>query len=227
MNDKKSIMLYLDAIEQWDMLSDVQAGQLIKALLRYGRTGEQIETSDGALKMAFSFMTAQIDRDNAKWEQTREKRREAINKRWSNTKNTNEYNSIQKIQMNTNDTVTDTVTDTVKVTVTDTVNNNIIKKEKVTPIDKLINDYTESEDLKAAIKDFIKFRKAIKAPLTDRALTLCFIKLDQLGQNDTEKISVINQSIERGWKGLFPLKDKGTTSDDDYSAYNAVINQFM
>ena len=105
MAERKSIMLYLDALEQWDMLTDEQAGVLIKALLRYSKTGEQLKSTDGMVKMAFSFMSAQIDRDGAKWERTCEKRRDAIKKRWGS--NTNEYNSIQ---MNTKDTDTDTDT---------------------------------------------------------------------------------------------------------------------
>lgn len=123
-------MLYLDAIEQWDMLTDEQAGVLIKALLRYSKTGEKLETADGMLRMAFSFMTAQIDRDGAKWEKTCEKRREAVKKRW-NKDNTNVYNSIQ---VNTKDTDTDKDKDTDKDTDKDkdniTLTSNINKKEK-------------------------------------------------------------------------------------------------
>ena len=109
-------MLYHDTIEQWEMLSNEQAGRLIKALLRYGKSGERINSDDEAVTMAFSFISSQIDRDNQKWEKTCEKRREAINKRWST-----KYNSIQK---NTNDTNTNTVTDTNTNTITDTVTSN-------------------------------------------------------------------------------------------------------
>ena len=69
MADRKSIMLYLNDLEQWEMLSPEQAGELIVALLRYAKTGDRIETEDGMLRMAFSFMTAQIDRDGEKYEQ--------------------------------------------------------------------------------------------------------------------------------------------------------------
>ena len=90
-----------------------------------------------------------------------------------------------------------------------------------------MEEYTTNADLKAAIFDFIHFRKAIKAPLTDRALTLCLNKLDKLANNDLEKIAVLNQSIERGWRGLFEVKDNSfnapapksnntVPSEDDY-----------
>lgn len=89
---------------------------------------------------------------------------------------------------------------------TDTENSTPNKKTKK-GFDAVVEEYTTNEELKAAIFDFIQFRKAIKAPLTDRALTLCLNKLDKLANNDLEKIAVLNQSIERGWKGLFEVKD--------------------
>ena len=81
------------------------------------------------------------------------------------------------------------------------------KRKTTKGFDAVVEEYTTNAELKAAIFDFIKFRKAIKAPLTDRALTLCLNKLDKLANNDLEKIAVLNQSIERGWRGLFEVKD--------------------
>ena len=94
------------------------------------------------------------------------------------------------------------------------------KKKTKKGFDAVVEEYTTNADLKAAIFDFIQFRKAIKAPLTDRALTLCLNKLDKLASNDLEKIAILNQSIERGWKGLFEVKDnvsyhRPTTSENN------------
>lgn len=74
---KKSFMLYIDTYEQWDMLTDEQAGILIKALFEYVQTGEKPEISDGMVKIAFSFISAQIDRDNEKYQETCQKRADA------------------------------------------------------------------------------------------------------------------------------------------------------
>lgn len=90
----------------------------------------------------------------------------------------------------------------------DNINSLSSDKRKTTKgFDAVVEEYTTNAELKAAVFDFIQFRKAIKAPLTDRALTLCLNKLDKLANNDLEKIAVLNQSIERGWKGLFEVKD--------------------
>lgn len=88
------------------------------------------------------------------------------------------------------------------------ISNTNIKKEKraKTNFDKTIENYTDNEELREAILEFIKFRKGIRSILTDRALILLLRNLDKFAKNDNEKIEIINQSILNGWKGIFPLK---------------------
>lgn len=82
------------------------------------------------------------------------------------------------------------------------------KKEKGTSIDKIINSYTENEGLRNALKEFLKMRKSIKKPMTDRAMALLLNKLDKLGKSDNEKIEILNQSIFNSWQGVFELKKR-------------------
>jgi hypothetical protein len=82
------------------------------------------------------------------------------------------------------------------------------KKEKESGLDQIINSYTINEGLKDTIRDFLKVRKAIKKPMTDKALTLILNKLDKLSNNELEKIEILNQSIVNSWQGVFELKDK-------------------
>lgn len=101
------------------------------------------------------------------------------------------------------------------------------KKEKPDSVYSVITEYTDNEKLITAIKDFSKFRKAIKAPMTDRALQLCLNKLDKLADTDELKIAILEQSIERGWKGLYPLKEEQKQEESsDMSKYDFVINNF-
>ena len=44
----KSIILYLDSAVAIDYLTDEQAGILFKAVLRYGRNGQMLESSDNS-----------------------------------------------------------------------------------------------------------------------------------------------------------------------------------
>ena len=65
----KSIILHLDSAAAIDYLTDEQAGILIKAILRYGRNGQMLESSDTALTALFTMLCTQIDRDHRKYEE--------------------------------------------------------------------------------------------------------------------------------------------------------------
>ncbi len=88
--------------------------------------------------------------------------------------------------------------------------------------------YPNDEVLNQAFADYVDMRKKIKAPMTDRAITLAMnnlkkLSVDSSGNMDNElAIKILEQSIFRSWKGLFPLKDdssgKGSSSGNSYSA---------
>ena len=72
---KKGFILYLDYEEHINLLTDEQLGQLIRAIFEYEKTRETPEL-DGIIKMAFSFIKAQLDRDREKYERKVQKNRE-------------------------------------------------------------------------------------------------------------------------------------------------------
>lgn len=90
--DKNSFLIYLDYQEQFELLTDEQAGQLIKAIIKYEKAGE-ITKLEGMTKMAFSFIKQQLDRDSEKWKEEKQKRSEAgkrgMAKRWENNNKNN------------------------------------------------------------------------------------------------------------------------------------------
>ena len=120
-------------------------------------------------------------------------------------------NSSHKISTTENDTSykNDTTgshkNDTLQVLYT---SNKKEKEKSKTNLDKIIEAYTENDSLKETIKDFIKMRKTIKKPVTDRSLKLTLNKLDQYGRNDLEKIEILENSIMNCWQGVFELKNK-------------------
>ena len=125
MADKKSIILHTDSAEQWNLLTDEQAGQLIKALLVYSQTGDQIETDDGMLKMAFSFISAQLDRDREKYDERCAKNKRIADEREKKKiaerekREQEETNVHERARTCTNVTDTDTESDTDTETETD------------------------------------------------------------------------------------------------------------
>lgn len=87
------------------------------------------------------------------------------------------------------------------------------KKKKTISYDEQIAEYTQNEDLQNALKAFLQMRSFIKKPMTEYALKLMLKKLDDLGNNDTTKIAILNQSITHNWQGIFPLKDEYTKQE--------------
>lgn len=150
MADKKSFVLYTNNAEQFSMLSDEQAGKLIKAIFTYSKTAVVPEFDDGMLAMAFSFIKCHMDQDSEKWEETRKKRVEAGRKGGKQTQlnvssdkqtEANQANASFAKQSQANDfcdkqteanqavNVNDNVN--VNVNVNDNVNNNIVINERV------------------------------------------------------------------------------------------------
>lgn len=56
---------------------------------------------------------------------------------------------------------------------------------------------------------FVEMRQRSRAPFTVRAKYLCVKKLDDLRRGGVSPAAILNQSVENGWKGLFPLSSSG------------------
>ena len=84
--------------------------------------------------------------------------------------------------------------------------------------DLIINANITDDDIKDALHEFIEMRKAIKKPLTIRALELLIKKLQSMSTNSETQLDILNQSIMNCWQSIYPLK-----ADDkcDYRAKNS------
>jgi hypothetical protein len=104
-------------------------------------------------------------------------------------------------------------------TTPETPSETVCKKEsKPNGYSEIIDSYTANEDLKEALWEFIKMRKLIKKPVTDRALKGIMSKLDTLASTDADKIAILDQSITNSWQGVYPLKqDNGGGNNGDTS----------
>ena len=109
--------------------------------------------------------------------------------------------------------------------------NNKKKEGKRAGYDEIIDSYTENGELRSSLMEFVKMRKMMKKPLTNKALSLLLTSkkgLDGLASNDAEKIDIVQQSIMRGWQGFFPLKDieakKNTAPHETSSGFNRKID---
>lgn len=86
--------------------------------------------------------------------------------------------------------------------------------------DEIISDYTDNAELRNALIEFVKMRKMIKKPLTNKALSLLLTGkkgLDGLASSDAEKIDIVNQTVMHSWRGFYPLKDDGDSKQSKQS----------
>lgn len=80
--------------------------------------------------------------------------------------------------------------------------------------------YSDDPELDEAIHEFIKFRKGVKKPMSDRAITLMINKLESLSHDKHEQVQILNQSIMQGWTGLYALKDDDKSRGQSQSVHN-------
>lgn len=112
----------------------------------------------------------------------------------------------------------------------DNTDNNIVnsigeKKErkaaKQTSYDDIINENVYSEEVKAALYEFIKMRKLIKKPLTDYALKRLIKKLLKLSEGDIEKaIKILDTSTMNNWQDIYELKVEKPAANNYRSSAN-------
>lgn len=96
-----------------------------------------------------------------------------------------------------------------------------IKPKKKTPsaaFEVILSSSGLTDDVKDALRDFAEARKQMRAPLTDKAAKLLIGKLIKMSDRTEERIAIINQSIENGWKGFYPIKTEKARSGSNKAA---------
>lgn len=94
------------------------------------------------------------------------------------------------------------------------------KKSAKADLDGMINSFTENEELREALKAFLDMRKSIKkAVQTEYAFKLALNKLDKLSQNDSERIEIVNQSVEHNWQTFYAMKTYRTNVEIEMPSY--------
>ena len=96
-------------------------------------------------------------------------------------------------------------------TLNNNTSNNTIKKERKTSYDDILSGITDA-DLKGLYLEYIKMRKLIKSPMTDRALQMLIKKVNELEPDsiDNQK-KLLETAIMNNWKSVYPLR-KGETN---------------
>ncbi len=82
--DKKSFLLYCDLIHTVEQLTDEQAGDLLKHILRYVNDQEP-QTENVITRIAFEPIKQSLKRDLQKYEDIRKRNQDNARKRWDAT----------------------------------------------------------------------------------------------------------------------------------------------
>lgn len=234
MGNKGSFVFYTEYREHLSMLPLEQVGELMLALIDYQETGEVPDLPKGsALAMCFSFIKKRMDKDNSKYEEKCERNRSNGKKGGRPTKETdnpeteenpnkpNGFSENRTVISETeenptepkkadNDNEYDNDSDNEEYIHTPTKARACAHAEAGKPRKKSEPvKYSDDPELNDAIVEFIKFRKDIKKPMSDRAITLMMNKLESLSHDKHEQVQILNQSIMQGWTGLYALKDDG------------------
>ena len=84
--------------------------------------------------------------------------------------------------------------------------------------DSMVAEYASSPGLRSALGDFIVMRQRIRAPVTNAALKQTFRELDKMaGDNESLKAAIVEQSVQRAWRGVFPLRENLKIQSDPWA----------
>jgi len=114
-NEKKSFQLYHDLVGMVGVMSDEQAGKLLKAILSYVNA-EPLELDDPVVLVAFQPVKQTLDRDHEAYRLKSEQNRKNARKRWHADASNGMQSHANGMRKDANHADTDTDTDTGKDT---------------------------------------------------------------------------------------------------------------
>ena len=110
-------------------------------------------------------------------------------------------------------------------------NNNTLRKKKErkpSGYDEILSSVANDE-LRDLYTEYIKMRKFIKSPMTDRALTMLIHKVNELEPHSIERQKkLLETAIMNNWKSVYPLKDEPKEKHGSFKAeefFNAAVKR--
>jgi hypothetical protein len=142
--EKNSFLLYCDTIHTIEKLSDVDAGQLLKHILRYVNDKDPV-TDNPLVEIAFEPIRQSLKRDLVKYENIRTRNSENAKKRWNATASDRIPNNAKNA-----DSDSDSVSDSViskdiyrafaHLSITNLEVEKLLEKYSITEIDGILDD---------------------------------------------------------------------------------------
>lgn len=224
------------AMELRDETSPDEKIALVDALVTYAETGQETTFDDRFVKSLYARLIETVKDGYEKYDRISKRNKEKAEKRWSKPdsmpqdaaalqdmpQHNTECHGIEENAVACNGMPQHA---TASIKENKIKENKINKKEKenkekeIRPADgslaslgMIIQKNVEPEKVQKALLEFVKMRRILKKPLTDHALELAIDHLKELATDPAEQEAIVNQSIQNGWQGLFPLKPTGTVT---------------
>lgn len=214
--EKKSFVLYGDYKEHFALLSAEEQGQLLMAIFEYAEEGTQPALSPAAM-MAFSFIRLQLDRDEARYAETCQRRQEAGKKSGEARRNKREQKQAAGTpvpfvqQTGTNETENENETDTENDTENDTVIESVPPKspqggmEAPSPLlRRLLPHYTLQIELQDRIDKWVHYKQERGEGYKSQGLMALLRQLETYAAHygSSAVCDLMDESMAAGWKSI-------------------------
>lgn len=104
----------------------------------------------------------------------------------------------------------------------------LLKENSLTGVKEKVPLFPDaSPELRAALQDFADMRKAMKAPLTQRACVLLRNNLEKLASDEETQIAILNQSIMNNWKSVYPLHEEDRQAKNNKPSTDDILKDFF
>lgn len=227
--DKKTAMLvYASWRTMIKAMPKEDAGELIQAVCHFC-DGEEYEITNPTLIGVVQMICDKVELDQITYAENAKQRsdwaRDAANARWHKNdaegmqghasacgtmRNDANYNYISNYNSISNDTYISTSPNGEDNNPPVLPNGNTVPPSgggRKKPAPKAV--YSPDPALDDAIHEFVKHRKAMRKPMTDKAIELFINKLNKLAPGDNDKqIRLINTAIEHGWQSVYEEKQQ-------------------
>ena len=88
------------------------------------------------------------------------------------------------------------------------------KEKRKRGYDEILSVIADS-DLRELYLEYIKMRKLIKSPMTDKALTMLINRVNKIEPHSIERQKqMLETAIMNNWKSVYPIKDEETKSEE-------------
>lgn len=197
MKGKEKVIFYRDWSPIFEALSDEQAGQLVKHIMRYIDDQQPPEPSDPVVRMAWLPMQIRLKKDLTKWVAMVERNRQNSGAATSGTQSDPVGPSGSKPTPVAPDKDKDKDKD---------------KEEQGVPgigFEHLIGFKIGSKKVADAFHAFLEHRHNLGKPMTVRGVELLWRELNKLSTKAEHQVRLLENAQVKGWSMVYPMESEG------------------